>query len=407
VVHDIFGLKNGHHQLGSHGDKFYCTFAQRSGYDTIVLFGGVNQLIYCNGGCLHTKFDTTCPPLELRTGYRASEECHCNDTFLDLNCHNNQVMDSQRGGDDAAVLSHHHHRLSPNAIANEKCIVDFSIGGMHDSYNGSSRTDFNLTLVFATHFLSSRAAFDQTYDSMIMIQNQSDNRVLVLNLEAWDEGGIDFFGHGNSSTATVKQLIGAGSSTTLLGYRDILSEKNSNRKAQPADLPKGRQYHLYTNLFGFSNPALVEVDGVKVGVIVFDAALIDSGVLTWHELIHWIAKESKCLRRLQASLVVLMGNDNYQHDRHFYRSVHNHVDMTLIASDDPHRRKHSCEALWYGPDTERVVRIPRPRLNIGHHTSGSSGSKHGLHNDEGPGSIGVVRFYSSAQHISITSSIVV
>ena len=26
---------------------------------------------------------------------------------------------------------------------------------------------------------------------------------------------------------------------------------------------------------------------------------IDSGVLTWHELIHWIAKESKCLRRLQ------------------------------------------------------------------------------------------------------------
>jgi hypothetical protein len=76
------------------------------------------------------------------------------------------------------------------------------------------------------------------------------------------------------------------------GYRDILSEKSSNRKAQPADLPKvsiaasricivmtvlvhqGRQYHLYTNLFGFSNPALVEVDGVKVGVIVFDAALI-------------------------------------------------------------------------------------------------------------------------------------
>ena len=35
-----------------------------------------------------------------------------------------------------------------------------------------------------------------------------------------------------------------------------------------------RQYHLYTNLLGFSNPALVEVDGVKVGVIVFDASLI-------------------------------------------------------------------------------------------------------------------------------------
>ena len=42
----------------------------------------------------------------------------------------------------------------------------------------------------------------------------------------------------------------------------------------PVLVHQGRQYHLYTNLFGFSNPALVEVDGVKVGVIVFDAALI-------------------------------------------------------------------------------------------------------------------------------------
>ena len=139
-------------------------------------------------------------------GYRASEDCHCNDTFLDLNCHNNQVIDSLRGGGDASV-PRLHPRLSPHAIANEKCIVDFSLGGMHDSYNGSSRTDFNLTLgypsiyppiysfihtststhllihpsihynlfhfvVFATHFLSSRAAFDQTYDSMIMIQSE-------------------------------------------------------------------------------------------------------------------------------------------------------------------------------------------------------------------------------------------
>lgn len=63
--------------------------------------------------------------------------------------------------------------------------------------------------------------------------------------------------------------------------------------------------------------------------------------------------------------------------------------------------------LSHSTDTERVVRIPRPRLNIRHHTTGSSASRHGLHNDEGPGSIGVVRFYSSAQHISITSSIVV
>jgi len=35
-----------------------------------------------------------------------------------------------------------------------------------------------------------------------------------------------------------------------------------------------RQYHLYTNLFGFSNPAMMDIEGVKVGVIVFDASLV-------------------------------------------------------------------------------------------------------------------------------------
>ena len=66
-------------------DKYYCSIALSYGYDSIQTYGN-NEIVICSHNCSVMPVTGTCPPLEMRTGYDASNACTCSDDNPILNC---------------------------------------------------------------------------------------------------------------------------------------------------------------------------------------------------------------------------------------------------------------------------------------------------------------------------------
>ena len=86
--------------VGKHGlklnDSTWATQANRLGYDSIQIVRGADhmpELVITRSECLRQTGNImrTCPPLELRTGERATLECRCSDRYAMLNCLNGVV----------------------------------------------------------------------------------------------------------------------------------------------------------------------------------------------------------------------------------------------------------------------------------------------------------------------------
>ena len=95
--------------FGAGDDPLWCGLASRAGYDSIVLdvshdrtaaTRGAKQyinnqspnsraqmeLVICNGGCATRHVRSACPPIELRTGFRAERPCQCDHHLGLVNC---------------------------------------------------------------------------------------------------------------------------------------------------------------------------------------------------------------------------------------------------------------------------------------------------------------------------------
>ena len=66
-------------------DKYYCTKALERGYDSVYI-QDTNELALCTGRCATHRFDTSCPPTELRSNPNVPYSCNCSDSYGAMNC---------------------------------------------------------------------------------------------------------------------------------------------------------------------------------------------------------------------------------------------------------------------------------------------------------------------------------
>ena len=66
-------------------DRYICTAATTKGFDSIQVLSH-SELIICGGQCATESVTGACPPVELRSGFRADRSCGCNEQHRILNC---------------------------------------------------------------------------------------------------------------------------------------------------------------------------------------------------------------------------------------------------------------------------------------------------------------------------------
>eukprot|EP01041_Mallomonas_annulata_P012852 gene12852-27094_t len=103
---DLFKKLNVSH-TNEFQDRLWCSRALELGYDSLqVNFNGKvflphPELIICTGKCATVTYDSACPPgVELRTGIKATIPCHCNDSYMLLNCNNHIASPVSACGDE-------------------------------------------------------------------------------------------------------------------------------------------------------------------------------------------------------------------------------------------------------------------------------------------------------------------
>ena len=181
------------------------------GLDSVFIdMDGYYQLIHCTNGCAVTSFNTTCPPglcglhvtstacvcfmhdgpmydgsidVELRGGYRASEECGCSDANSALNCDL-----SVRSGSQPSDGVSKHNSVTRHSISTNKCI--YEPPKMID-IKPTSISAFNISIVFTVGLLRDSRAFLDVSSSIGSVLGMDNT--LLLNWETLPH--LEFFSH--------------------------------------------------------------------------------------------------------------------------------------------------------------------------------------------------------------------
>ena len=358
------------------------------GLDSVFIdMDGYYQLIHCTNGCAVTSFNTTCPPglcglhvtstacvcfmhdgpmydgsidVELRGGYRASEECGCSDANSALNCDL-----SVRSGSQPSDGVSKHNSVTRHSISTNKCI--YEPPKMID-IKPTSISAFNISIVFTVGLLRDSRAFLDVSSSIGSVLGMDNT--LLLNWETLPH--LEFFGHYSENVKVGSHhahhqnvdldMLSNASAIRLVGRMDDADSKGIIDSLLP----------FYTNVPGFINPALVNITGVLVGVITYDDRLVITGELywfitpltcltllhhattavtgqlTWTELCHWIVEESKCLRKRGADVVVLLGHAQIDTNTLIYKRTKDYVNVVLGVHGIHTTEPVTCRGLWYG-----------------------------------------------------------
>ena len=258
-----------------------------------------NQVALCSDKCATTRFNSTCPPVALRQGYRAHKTCNCSDDGLnkqELNCDDNIV----RAKDNSSLP-----KVSVASLHSYKCVISNRQELAPFFVNRRSASRHHLTVIILSNLLVGDRAHDRVISQQSLRNDSDDNHRLIINYETSID--LSFFGYQN---ATSQQRHMRSEVEGLLS-QDVLS--------------------FYSNSVGYENPTIMTISDVFVGIVMYDTILIDRGIFTALQLHYWILKESVCLHNKGSDVVVVIGNGDAQfngmiHDN--YRSHYKHADQS-------------------------------------------------------------------------------
>lgn len=203
--------------------------------------------------------------VELRMGYRASEECSCSDANSALNCDLSVLKGSPFSDSFSSQNSVTRHSISTN-----KCI--YELPKMVD-IKPTSISAFNISIVFTAGLLRDSGAFVGVSSSIGSALGM--NNTLLLNWETLPD--LEFFGYYGENVSVGSHhadhrnldldMLSSSSTVRLVGRMNDADSKGITDSLLP----------FYTNVPGFINPALVNITGVLVGVITYDDRLVITG----------------------------------------------------------------------------------------------------------------------------------
>ena len=182
--------------------------AMSRGYNSYI---HVNQVALCSDKCATTRFNSTCPPVALRQGYRAHKTCNCSDDGLnkqELNCDDNIVRAKDNSSlPQVSVASLHSYKC---VISNRQELAPFFV-------NRRSASRHHLTMIILSNLLVGDRAHDRVI-SQQSLRNDSDD-----NHKIFEEGSCERhvnFGHNSLAIQLAPRAI-QPCDLSLRGIQDI------------------------------------------------------------------------------------------------------------------------------------------------------------------------------------------
>ena len=279
-------------------DTYFCSKALQRGYTSIVTNNPPypmtlelgSETIVCYGGCGTVRFNTTCPPgIKLQKGYHAIDQCNCSDTVGALNCDGR--------------TTNHVMRQPENEITLDKnvCILDT------DAFVYPTRALYtNVDLMINIYI---------TID--LIINTTSDNHVYHHNIS------IDEIISG-------MKINDDASNTLLLNLQSIFLEATEEKSSLSLRKANNASVQVYTTSLDdhISNRKMIAINNTYIGVITSFKHTIYSA----HH--RWLLDDARCLKKLGAYLIILVGDFNYKVAEALMSRMHEYVDVIIGAHDD-------------------------------------------------------------------------
>ena len=306
-----------------HQDHDLCPALLARGYDSIQIFNSqvtkFAELVICSKNCSTNPVSSSCPPLELKTGYNADKPCNCNSSYPILNC-NNRLTDALDC----------HNIVSEMPKIKQTCFYeDFTwINEFKPLYN---RT--NIAIFFSWYRHENLETLSKVATIINNYRNNSMRTVLV------DSG---HFSHSNSSFLEVLQAM------DNLNY-DIVPI----RKRVAHHMTDIREKFKF-NMLSLTSPSFLRShiilrDNIAIGFISY--SLQDLDIINIDTLVQLILDETLCLKRW-ADLVVLLSADDLYVDSYVSQRVDQFVDMILGGNSQVN---NSCSGTYHTTNRNIVI----------------------------------------------------
>lgn len=340
-------------------DKYWCYQALKLGYTAIIRHVVYSiEMVVCTGGCGTVKFNGSCPPTELRQGFRASELCDCGGAS------NKSVIDCPSKGKDYVSCNGGNVNilktppLTKLSISTDKCILE----DLTMKSDAVERHDLNLTIVLASNmimgFFRSNHKIHHYTNSWVEALEQEHSNVSVIldfeqhaNLQMFGYDRADRLSHPSHRSISIVdevllqqnrlQIVGLNSfNLKHYGYSiqfdDFFYQVDdiANNIGQPKRTRKSSHTKLYTNIEGFRYASSFRVRDIMIGVITVENRLLKESIFDWHDLIEWIEKETKCLQKLGAKIVLLLTDLVRISALKVMRAIPFGIDLILSVHDD-------------------------------------------------------------------------
>lgn len=331
------------------GDKYKCTTVLNNNYDTVLGIHNIEniEIAYCNDQCAKVGFNTSCPPIELRTGYRGTSICNCSINNNYLNCDNNIKQHNNKNANHYQTMHLHQHQLSKESIHVYKCIINNINDFVRNTYLHFKKTlnnNFEITIYFTSELIAHQNSIQRKIFNYKLLDY--DKNMLLINMEA---SSLTYYGYVHNHNNNLSNHH--NNQNYMDDYNnDVRKEKvrviNFNSKRGPWDQPRYRytsvhygntlyQYNayndeidtlpVYMNVIGFENPTILHIGKVAVGLICYVMILLERKILDFSDLIYWIIKEIKCLQAKRVDLIGLIGQGNNMDDDSIYYKIYEHI----------------------------------------------------------------------------------
>jgi len=314
------------HCYSGSNDFNICTKVIEKGYDSIQIFEShdrnVHELIYCTGHCSTKSVNTSCPPLELRTGWNASKHCSCNNDYPILNC-NSKITD---------VFDCHSIQTQKYRIKQTCYFEDFNwINEFTTSWEGS----------IAVYVLWDRHGVDETSPKVKSILNQYHSggwhTVLVHS--------GDFTASQNFNFSYILKSLNNLDFDIVPILRK--SESSLEYKSQ------SKINMLSLTIPGLLRSVVIKRAGVKIGFISY--TLYKMNIDNLDDMVQVILDEALCLKRI-SDIIVLISSSEIYVDRYIFQKVRKFVDIILGGNADENK---SCDDDWHANNDSVIIHSRR------------------------------------------------
>lgn len=320
------------------GDRYWCQKALSEGYDSIQVVNANqnenHELVICNGKCSTEPFDANCPPMEIRTGYNASELCHCIEGTPIVNCNNSITTNIC----DFTVLRERHGKnhdeywdcnMNTHKYKRKTCaLVTTNIKNTNDNYD--------IRLIFSTNL--HEHYYPKISSLFKQMKSESPNTIMI------EMGDLSFGSHLIHKIGALKMV----DLIVMSGFSVLFIDNNSY------ELEKiiGSKLSIISNIPGIVMSTVIDTtnsstntNGTTIGIIAYghiDKYNTDNSSYI-NTLIDHIKDEALCLKKT-SNVIILLSHGGVILDKIIREQTIGYIDIIVGRN---HHDVTSCQNNWH------------------------------------------------------------